>query len=86
MVTGITKSGYEFSIENEKFNDMELMDLLGDMEDNPFIMGKVIEKVLGKEEKKKLYDSMRNEFGRVPVKETQAALDCIFNAGKDGKK
>lgn len=86
MVTGITKSGYEFSIENEKFNDMELMDLLGDMEDNPFIMGKVIEKVLGKEEKKKLYDSMRNEFGRVPVEEAQAALDCIFNAGKDGKK
>ena len=86
MVTGKTKSGYEFSIEKEKFNDMELMDMLGEMHDNPFMLGNVIEKILGKEEKKKLYDSLRNEAGRVPVEAAQDALDCIFNADTAGKK
>ena len=86
MVTGVTKSGYEFSVEEENFNDLELMDMLADMEENPLLLGKVIERILGKDEKKKLYDSMRNEKGRVPIEAAQDALDTIFNSNTEGKK
>ena len=85
MITGKTSCGYEYSIEKYKFDDMELVDMLGDLEENPFLMGKVIEKLIGKEEKKKLYDLLRTEDGNVPVEATRKAIEEIFNSDKTSK-
>lgn len=85
MITGKTSCGYEFCIKRSKFDDMELMDLLAELESNPFKLGEVMEKLLGKEEKKKLYDLLRTEEGNVPVEAAQNAMNEIFNSDKTPK-
>lgn len=84
MVKGATKSGFEFEIDTEAI-DMELLDMIGDMDDNPALLGKVLGKLLGKEQKARLYDHVRDENGHVPVQAVADALAEMFSAFKDGK-
>lgn len=85
MITGKTSCGYEYSIPESRFDDMELMDLLADLEEDVFLMGKIIEKLIGKEEKKKLYNLLRTEDGNVPVEATQATIKEIFDSNNKTK-
>lgn len=84
MVKGATKSGFEFEIDTEAV-DMELLDMIGDMDDNPALLGKVLGKLLGKEQKARLYDHVRDEKGHVPPAAVADALAEMFSAFKDGK-
>lgn len=81
---GKTKSGFEFEFDKENI-DMELLDLLADLDDNPALVGKVLTRLLGKEQKKALYDSVRDDNGRVPIDKVTQALIDIFNSVQNGK-
>lgn len=84
MVKGATKSGFEFEIDTEAV-DMELLDMIGEMDENPVMLGKVLSRLLGKEQKARLYDHVRDEKGHVPVQAVADALAEMFSAFKDGK-
>lgn len=83
---GITASGFEFEIDDAVINDMELIDAIADsMDDNPLAFSKVCAKLLGSEQRKKLYDHVR-ENGRVPLEKISTEITDIFNSfGDNGK-
>lgn len=65
MISGRTKSGFEFEIDPDLLDDMEFIDLLAEASDNGLLLPKVLEFILGKEQKKALYEHLRGENGKV---------------------
>lgn len=86
MVQGTTKSGFAFEIESDILDDMELMDQVVECDTNPAALSRVIKMVLGEGQRKALYDHLRDERGKVPVKAVGEAITDIFSAiGQNGK-
>ena len=82
---GKTSTGFEFDIEDERLDDMELVDIMAEIDENPLLMAKLCKMLLGDEQKKRLYDHLRNEEGRVPIEATTNAIQEIFNSPGDLK-
>lgn len=83
---GKTSSGFEFEISEDIKNDYELVENLGELEDNPLILGKIVRQILGKEQTAKLKDHIRNEKGIVPTdKMTQEIIEIFQNSGEETK-
>lgn len=81
---GVTKTGFEFVIDEDAI-DMELLDDLADASENCAVLGRIIMRMLGKEQKKRFYDFIRNENGKVPIDKASEGLIDFFNAVKAGK-
>lgn len=62
-----TKSGFSVSVDTDKLDDMELVEALAELNENDIAMPKVATMVLGKGDKRRLYDHLRTEKGNVPV-------------------
>lgn len=80
------ENGFECTINTDVLDDMEFVDLLADTEDDPLKIGRVALMLLGKEQKKNLYDHLRTDDGRVPVTSMNDAIEQIFNALGDEAK
>lgn len=86
MISGKTKSGFEYSIDSNVMDNMELLDAVAEIDGNPLALSKVLKMVLGDEQRKALYDHLRQEDGRVPVKAVSEEITDIFtSSGKNGK-
>ena len=86
MIKGKTSSGFEFTISKDIKNDYELIENLGELEDNPLILGKIVKQILGKEQTSKLKDHIRNENGIVPTdKMTKEIIEIFKNSGEETK-
>ncbi len=86
MVKGTTKSGFAFELEPDILDDMELLDQVAECDANPAALSRVIKMVLGEEQRKALYDHLRDERGKVPVNAVGEAITDIFYAiGQHGK-
>lgn len=85
-----TSTGFEFTISEEALTDMELLENLTAIEeggkDAIAAMPKLFTSLLGKEQKKALYDHVRTEEGRVPIEALTRELGDIFNSFNDNKK
>lgn len=76
---GKLSNGFKFEVDTEVFNDMELIEAIVASEgDEPTRIVEVVERILGKEQKKALYDSLRNEDGKVTVEAVGEAIDEIM--------
>lgn len=64
---GVTKSGFEYEIDEAVGNDYEILEIMAGLEDNFLNLFKLVEKLLGKEQTKKLKEHVRNEEGIVPT-------------------
>ena len=85
MITGTTRSGFEFSVPEDVANDMELFEALCDLDNgDATAVVPVVRAVLG-DQKKALYDHLRTN-GRVPVDDVVNEIADILSAVKDGKK
>ena len=82
---GKTSTGFEFDIEDERLDDMELVDIMAEIDENPLLMPKLCKMLVGEEQKKRLYDHLRSEDGRVPIEATTTAIQEIFNSPGDLK-
>lgn len=81
MLKGKTSSGFEFSLDENVLNNMELVDALAEAEnDNPVAISKACVLLLGKETRKKLYDHIREPDGRVQIEKVSQNLADIFEA------
>lgn len=80
-------SGLELEISEDVMNDMELVDILAEAgENDPIAVSKICKKIMGTENRKKLYDSVRNDAGRIPVEKISSAVEEIFKSfGDTGK-
>lgn len=82
MTKGITKTGFKFTLLEEVLDDMELLDLISEVDENPLLLPKLIEKLLGKKQKKRLYDHCRDDKGRVSSTRISNELVEIFSKTK----
>lgn len=80
MVKGTTKTGFKFSIDPDAVRDMEFIELAAAAEENGLLLPKMIERVLGKSQKQKLYDHVRNSKGRVMVDDINDEIKEIFDS------
>lgn len=87
MITGKTQSGFEFSIEKDRLDNMELLDELAEIDaGNVAAISRASTLLLGKEQKKSLYKHLRGEKGNIPIEAFVNEIADIMNeAGKQGK-
>lgn len=86
MLKGELSCGFAFEVDEKVLDNMELVDAIGEADTNPLAVVRVFNMLLGEEQKQRLYNYLRNEEGRVPVKAAAEALAEIFKAaGQKGK-
>lgn len=82
-----TKSGFSCDIDPDVLNNMELVDDLAEVQaGNALAISRVCLKILGKDNRARLYDHVRNKAGRVPPDKVDAELGEILKGmGQQGK-
>ena len=83
----VLENGLELEVNENSLNNMELLDALEEMTDgNELAISKVVKLMLGKENRKKLYDSIRHKDGRVPLEDVDKCLtEIMMLLGEQGK-
>ena len=65
---GITKSGFEYEVDDNMVNNMELIDALVDIQNGSTgAVSDLLNCMFDKAQKKRLYNHVREESGRVPM-------------------
>lgn len=82
---GTTKSGFNYQLKKEDLDDYEVVELVANIEDEPLLIVKLMNKLLGKEQKNALMAHCRNEKGRVPIKAMTEEITEIFKQGQTTK-
>ena len=79
--------GIWVNIEKEVFDDMQIVDLLAELEEgNGLAISKLSKLVFKPEDKKKIYEALKDEHGRIPVNKFTETFTEIFNKlGDSGK-
>lgn len=85
MIEGKTKSGFKYKIPEENLNNYELVETLGEIEENPLLISRTVNLLLGKEQSNKLKDHLRTESGIVPTDKISEEIMEIFNNQKETK-
>lgn len=85
-VIGKTESGFDFTIDVRVIQDMEFLEMLGEVDANPLLMPKLCEKMLGKTGKKALYDFVRDEDGFVTAEAIAPVVTGIMKAASEKSK
>nr|DAI39473.1 MAG TPA: hypothetical protein [Caudoviricetes sp.] len=81
-LTGVTKSGFAYSILEKNVRNYELVEALGELETNPLALPRVMNLLLGKEQAQKLKDHLRDEDGVVDTEQITSELKNIFESQK----
>lgn len=84
QMKGKTSDGFEYDIDREVLTDMRLLDALTELQDDedPLAISRIASLLLGKEQKKRLYDyiSEKDEKHHVPVEKVNQTLMEIFKS------
>lgn len=84
-ITGKTSSGFEYSIDKRVLTDMEVVDDIYEIfhDNQESMLSPLLTKILGKDQKKALYDHVRDADGFVSTQLVCTELGEILNgAGK----
>lgn len=83
----VLENGLKLEVDEKSLNNMELLDALEEMTDgNELAISKVVKLMLGKENRKKLYDFIRDKDGRVPLEIVDKCLtEIMLLLGDKGK-
>lgn len=85
MLEGKTASGFDYKIPEDNLNNYELVEVLGEMEENPLLIAKTVNLLLGKEQAKELKDHLRTDGGTVPTDKMSEEIMEIFESQKETK-
>lgn len=80
MLKGKTKTGFAWTISDEAANDFEMLEVLSEVDVNPLLLPKLLEMLLGKEQKQRLMDHVRTESGTVPTTLISDEIMDIFTS------
>ena len=87
MITGKTAKGFDFAVQGDVLDDMELLEGLISLDNGEVShLTDTLEALLGKDQKKALYEFLRGENGRVKATDVMAAEAEIFAALSDKSK
>lgn len=85
MIKGKTSTGFSYEIPEENLNNYELVEVLGEMEENPLLISKTVNLLLGKEQANELKEHLRTESGIVPTDKMSTEIMEIFEKQKEVK-
>ena len=85
MIKGKLENGFEYQVEYTAVNNMELVDAIAEVEENPVAISKVVKLLLGNDQRMALYDYLRTKDGNVPIDAVNKAVIEIFNSSQQGK-
>ena len=85
-LVGVTKSGFNYSIPQKNLKNYELVEALGEVDNNPLVLPRILNLLLGKEQTQKLKNHLRDDDGIVDTDKITAELEDIFKAQKKLKK
>lgn len=86
MFKGETSTGFEFSLGDDVMDDYELLEVLSSIDTGDYtLVPKMVEMLLGKEQKESLKDHLRNKNGKVSVKGMMEEVMEIFKESTPGK-
>ena len=86
VITGKTKTGFEYNIDKKMLNDYELLEEIDNIGKSPLIIIKLLKRLLKEEQLEKLKEHIRNEEGIVPIDKMEKELEDIFNGINEIKK
>lgn len=88
MIEGKTSNGFNYSIDDDARDDMELLDAFIEIDEgNVKKIKTVLRSLLGEEQTKALYEHCRNpKSGRVSTKAVMKTLTEILNDAKEEDK
>ena len=78
MIKGKTKSGFSYELDKERLNNYDLLEAIEDLDENPLVLSRVVNLLLGKEQTKKLKDHLRTDNGIVPTEKMSEEITEIF--------
>ncbi len=82
---GITESGFEYELTEEALDNMELVDALAELEENPLMISKVVKLLLGNAQRERLYEHLRKINGRVSTSKVEKELSEIMLGTEERK-
>ena len=86
MITGTTSTGFAFELEDDVFDDYELLEVLKEIDEgNEEHVVTMVDILLGEVQKKLLKEHVRNEKGKVSVTRIMEEVTEIFNLCNEGK-
>ena len=85
MIEGKTKSGFEYKVPKENLNNYELVETLGEIEENPLLIVRTVNLLLGKEQANELKEHLRTESGTVPTEKISEEIMEIFESQQETK-
>ena len=80
MINITMEDGFRIHLEENVFDDFELVELYAKVAKNPIWIGDLAEKLLGTEQKKALIEHLRDENGKVRTTAVMNALKEIEEA------
>lgn len=81
-----TTTGFECEINTEAMNDMEVLELVVRIDEGDALAySPFLTKLLGKENKARLYDHVREADGRVPIEKVAAEVGEILEQAGEKK-
>ncbi|MDO4681087.1 MAG: hypothetical protein Q4A55_07575 [Aerococcus sp.] len=85
MIKGKTKSGFEFEVSEDAIQDMYLLEEIAQVDENPLSVTHILTRLLGDEQKKRLYKHVENEQGHALVEDVMFEFGEIMNASAELK-
>ncbi len=86
MLKGKTSTGFQFEIAEGALDNYELVEALADIETDPLSVTKVVNLLLGKEQKEKLKEHVRNDKGVVTTTALMKEIEEVFKTQNKVKK
>ena len=80
MINITMGDGFKINLDENVFDDFELVELYAKVAKNPIWIGDLTEKLLGAEQKKALIEHLRDENGKVHTSAVMNALKEIEEA------
>ena len=80
MLKGTTKSGFRYEITDERLNNFELVEILSEVDENPLLLPKMLNLLLGERQSKNLKNYLRDEEGLVSTDKIRETIEDIFAA------
>lgn len=85
MISGKTKSGFKFTISKARLENYELIESLSEVDENPLMLPKTVNLLLGKEQAGKLKNHLRDKEGLVSTDKLTNEIMEIFQSQSETK-
>lgn len=80
LIKGQTSTGFKFEISRRRLNNYEIVEYLSRLEDEPLLLPKIVEMILGIKQTELLKNHVRDEDGIVDTEVISKELEEIIKS------